>query len=694
MCTSSNASDEILADKLRRENNGQFNILVRMHLSFVLDLNTDETDVAEKSKIKKWTITPFSKKGKVRGVMDGAPLTHEGICQVYQLIEFLRKESNISIEGVFRRTGSLNRQQELRNLLNQGAVLNLESGQYSVHDCASVLKGFLADLPEPLLTEAAYPAYCQIANLCGNCQQFNKESRLLESLQLLLLLLPQENRVLLKDVLDLLNLTASYENQNKMSADSLATLYTPHLLCPRKLSPEVLHSSSQTLTSILSYMIKNSREVFLVPTKLGLDIKAYFKEREKRKLSPRRNFNDSVSDNCAAHTVFSFVDHERTAKENEANPTERELAQLYAYIQGLPESSKKRKLVKQFNKENGYGTPLQLVQSRLTKSKTIGDSIKKHIFHKGLAKTVRKASFTQLRSSSENLLSTPKLTPSTPVRRGFFCTSCDSSGDVSNEGNSAKKLKKSNSLSDIPSLNHTKENDKVNHYVDDSIDEKLGSRLTSDCLTSTPACVTFKTCHEILFTPKDQERKSMSPITRSTQHMCRAMQETMMTPRSRKPVLVVSGTNLHNIPKLTDQNNLMTSVAEEKSNDNQCETPNNPVISNVEAEYEPKKEEQSSKDLTCDEASNSLTSTFREYLCSHSMLTASPADLSFSSRTDDYCSCNLQDLSPSQMSSSLLHCLDGNDPEEEDSLMEEKELVLKPRQFDENGLPIVFETSF
>lgn len=118
-----------------------------------------------------------------------------------------------------------------------------------------------------------------------------------------------------------------------MSADSLATLYTPHLLCPRKLPPEILHSSSQALAGILSFMIKNSTEVLLVPPKLAVDIKAYFNGREKRKLSPKRNFNDSVSDNCAAHTVFSFVDHERTAKENEANPTERELAQLYAYIQ-------------------------------------------------------------------------------------------------------------------------------------------------------------------------------------------------------------------------------------------------------------------------------------------------------------------------------------------------------------------------
>lgn len=45
------------------------------------------------------------------------------------------------------------------------------------------------------------------------------------------------------------------------------------------------------------------------------------------------------------------------------------------------------------------------------------------------------------------------------------------------------------------------------------------------------------------------------------------------------------------------------------------------------------------------------------------------------------------------MSNSLLNCLNGHEPEgmEEGG---EKELVLKPKQFDENGQPIVFETSF
>lgn len=53
----------------------------------------------DKHKFKKSSLVPFNKKvNKSRGVLDGAPLTQEGICQVYQLIEFLKKEQSISVE--------------------------------------------------------------------------------------------------------------------------------------------------------------------------------------------------------------------------------------------------------------------------------------------------------------------------------------------------------------------------------------------------------------------------------------------------------------------------------------------------------------------------------------------------------------------------------------------------------------------
>lgn len=87
--------------------------------------------------------------------------------------------------------------------------------------------------------------------------------------------------------------------------------------------------------------------------------------------------NESICDGTVANTVFTFVDREKTAQENRINPTETALAQLYAYIQSLPESSKKRKLIKQFNKENGYGTPLRAVNGKKrTKALNLGDSIK------------------------------------------------------------------------------------------------------------------------------------------------------------------------------------------------------------------------------------------------------------------------------------------------------------------------------
>ncbi len=44
----------------------------------------------------------------------------------------------------------------------------LESGLYTAHDAANILKSFLGDLPEPLLTEKHYPAYCQVAGVYFN----------------------------------------------------------------------------------------------------------------------------------------------------------------------------------------------------------------------------------------------------------------------------------------------------------------------------------------------------------------------------------------------------------------------------------------------------------------------------------------------------------------------------------------------
>jgi hypothetical protein len=80
--------------------------------------------------------------------------------------------------------------------------------------------------------------------------------------------------------------------------------------------------------------------------------------------------------------VFSFVDRQLTAAaSSNGNTTEAALAKLYAHIQALPESAHKRRLVKQFNKENGHGTPLARNKHNVSAaSRSLGDSIKVPVF--------------------------------------------------------------------------------------------------------------------------------------------------------------------------------------------------------------------------------------------------------------------------------------------------------------------------
>lgn len=182
----------------------------------------------------------------------------------------------------------------------------------------------------------------------------DEKSRIVNSLQLLLLLMPQENRVVLENLVVLLNKASQMESQNKMNADSLATLFTPHLICPRRLQPEVLHHTAATMTRMISFIISSGSSIFLVPEKLSIDIRAYLIEQKRRRETPEKVLDESTSESVA-NTVYTFVDREKTAEAHVSNTTDTALAQLYAHIQSLPESSKKKKLIKQFNKQNGQG---------------------------------------------------------------------------------------------------------------------------------------------------------------------------------------------------------------------------------------------------------------------------------------------------------------------------------------------------
>ena len=88
--------------RLRRLEPDRFHALVKMHLSFLLDLNTDsDNHTPTRAKSTPTKSTPMGKSKLLatplrilqgnsqssKGVMDGAVLTQEGVCQVNSIIK-------------------------------------------------------------------------------------------------------------------------------------------------------------------------------------------------------------------------------------------------------------------------------------------------------------------------------------------------------------------------------------------------------------------------------------------------------------------------------------------------------------------------------------------------------------------------------------------------------------------------------
>jgi len=353
--------------------------LVRMHLSFLLDLATADTDCdvsaiwdtkqeskdSVDSRIKKAFATPMSiSKKKIKGVMDGVPLTQEGVCQVYQIIEYLGRPHNITQEGLFRKHGNLKKQQALKERLNKGVPLNLDEEEFSVHECAAVLKHFLAILPEPLLTDACYRAHCQVPALRREGADLEEVEKVVERqiscVQLLFQLIPEVNLNLLHDLLKFLSNVARHESDNRMNADNLGTLFSTNILCPRKLSPETLQSNHQLLSKAVTFMIEHAEKLFELPEKLCKDVQNYVNQKDKMstpKNKKGRKIGTPEQGSPVVSTIFTFVDREASLKAQQGNQTDQALAQLYAHVQSMPESAHKRRLVAKLNDANGRGTP-------------------------------------------------------------------------------------------------------------------------------------------------------------------------------------------------------------------------------------------------------------------------------------------------------------------------------------------------
>uniref|UniRef100_A0A8C6SGL6 Rho GTPase-activating protein 19 n=1 Tax=Neogobius melanostomus TaxID=47308 RepID=A0A8C6SGL6_9GOBI len=384
-----NIQDKSVSSQLRHEHPQAFTDLVLSNITRLIDLPGDEFSQLSgeaEPRVPSSTTAGFLRsfnflKRKDKGLVFGAPLTEEGISQIYQLIEYLSK--NLHVEGLFRVPGHSLRQAALREMLNTGTDIDLESGDFHPNDAATLLKVFLGELPEPLLTHKHYLAHLKIGELTrfdewGNKTDVPDKERQVETFQLLFMLLPPANRSLLKLLLDLLYHTARNQHVNKMSAINLATMFAPHILWPKNVTASDLQGNIEKLNKGVAFLIRYSQKLFRAPVYIKEYARLYFTGSKALKSNDDMTLC-SKSDSTAAVSLSTPTKRNgpEDGETEHQNYTQSALRELYKQVNKMPESAKKKKLIKQFEKPLPTPSDSRAPFSRRHwRSRSLGERIK------------------------------------------------------------------------------------------------------------------------------------------------------------------------------------------------------------------------------------------------------------------------------------------------------------------------------
>lgn len=126
-------------------------------------------------------------------------------------------------EGIYRKSGVSSKIKELQRKMNEPGSSEIDYESYNVHVLTNVLKTFLRDLPEPLLTFDRYDDFLRAADL-------SEDTDRVQTLMSLIKKLPPAHHALLERLVFHLARVAIREEYNRMSASSLAIVFAPCVL--------------------------------------------------------------------------------------------------------------------------------------------------------------------------------------------------------------------------------------------------------------------------------------------------------------------------------------------------------------------------------------------------------------------------------------------------------------------------------
>uniref|UniRef100_A0A8C3VRY2 Rho GTPase-activating protein 18 n=1 Tax=Catagonus wagneri TaxID=51154 RepID=A0A8C3VRY2_9CETA len=182
---------------------------------------------------------------------------------IFQKLISRIEEGGLETEGLLRIPGAAirikNFCQELEAKFYEG-TFNWEGVKQ--HDAASLLKLFIRELPQPLLSVEYLKAFQAVQNLPTRKQQ-------LQALNLLVILLPDANRDTLKALLEFLQRVVDNKEKNKMTVMNVAMVMAPNLFMYHTLG---LKSSEQRefamaagIANIMHLLIRYQKILWTIP---------------------------------------------------------------------------------------------------------------------------------------------------------------------------------------------------------------------------------------------------------------------------------------------------------------------------------------------------------------------------------------------------------------------------------------------
>ncbi|XP_069708139.1 T-cell activation Rho GTPase-activating protein isoform X2 [Phaenicophaeus curvirostris] len=213
-------------------------------------------------------------------------------------------------EGIFRKAANEKARKELKEDLNKGGNVDLESK--SVHLLAVVLKDFLRNIPSKLLSADLYEKWIQALEKPSKQEKIEELKEVADKL-------PRPNLILLKNLLSLLHHISQNAESNKMDSSNLAICVGPNMLSPEMdntLPLEVQKEVNDKVTALVEFLINNCSEIF--GEDIALPVCALTEELLE-------HTDSSTEHLCAAHQNDSAYDS--PDPEAEAIPSTSQMAQ-------------------------------------------------------------------------------------------------------------------------------------------------------------------------------------------------------------------------------------------------------------------------------------------------------------------------------------------------------------------------------